>query len=216
MVARTAATKSLPAARLGALRLEDYINMYMTNREWTNTLLDISNGYEAARSKIMSIVHLIENLTSQNTNQSEAECLTRAVDSVAQSVINFSIWENSSYYLDLGPSENFMSQMAFDILRTRNEMVEFSIRFFLQLEHIENSSVAVGRCNSTHGEYIMNATADQLLEAKYIMHHITTNYTNLITDIANNQDRVRLAPIEKQTADMYFRWETITVLRSWI
>ena len=191
---------------MGALRLEDYITIYMTDHEWTNSLLDISNAYEAARNKLLSIGHLIKDSIAENVDQSEADCLMRAAESVAHSVINFSIWENSSYYLDLGPSENFMSRMAHDILRRRNEMVGFSAGFLLQLEQVDNSSVGVRLCNSTHGEYVMNATTEQLLDAKNIMQRITTSYTNLQTDIANNQDNIRLAPIEKQTAEMYFRW----------
>ena len=183
MVVRTAATKPLPAACLGALRLEDYITMYMTDREWINTLLDISNEYEAARNKLMSIIHLIENLTSENANQSEAECFMTAAESITHSVINFSLWENTSFYLDLRPSENFMSRMAFDTLRRQNEMVGFSAGFLLQLGRV-NSSVAFGSCKSTRGKYVMDAIAEQLLEAKYIMQRITTKYTNLQTDIA--------------------------------
>ena len=191
---------------MGALRLEDYITIYMTDREWTNTLLNISNTYEAARNKLLSIGHLIRNSIAENPNQSEADCLVRAAESITHAVINFSIWENSSYYLNLGPSENFMSRMAHDILRRRNEMVGLSAGFLLHLEQVENSSVAAGLCNSTHGEYVMNATAKQLLDAKNIMQRITTSYTNLQTDIANNQDNIRLAPIEEQTAELYFRW----------
>ena len=47
------------------------ITMDITNREWTNTLLQISNKYEATRNKLMSLVHLIENLISENIDQSE-------------------------------------------------------------------------------------------------------------------------------------------------
>ena len=209
MVARTAATKNISAARVGALRLEDFITMDRNNREWINTLLNISNEYEAGRNKIMSIVQLIEHLTPENADQSEADCLMRAAESIAHSVISFSTWEDTSFYLDLGPSENFMSRMAFDILRGRNEIVEFSAGFLLQLEQVENSSVAFGHCNSTRAEYVMNSTTEQLLEAKYIMQHITTNYINLQTAIASIQDPLRLAPIEKQTAESYFRWETM-------
>ena len=205
MVARTAATKPLPAAQPGAIRLNDYITMDITNREWTNTLLQISNKYEATRNKLMSLVHLIENLISENIDQSEAECLTRAAESIAHAVINFGLWENSSYYLDIDRSENFMSRMAYDILRKRNEIVGFSTGFLLQLRQIENSSVAIGRCNSTRGEYVKNTMTKQLLEAKYIMQSIAKSYINLQADVAKNQDSLRLPIIENITPEMYFR-----------
>ena len=216
MVATTAATRTLPVAQPGALRLQDYITMDRANREWTNTLWHISNEYEAARNRIMSIVHQTENLTSENVDQSEAECLMRAAESITYAVINFTFWEISTYYFDLGPSENFMSRMAYDILRKRNEMFGFAAGFLLKLEQIENSSFAVGRCNSTHGAYVMNATTKQLLEAKHTMQRISECYMNLQTDIANNEDNLRLPITANLTAETYFRWETVTFSRSCI
>ena len=223
MVENFASSITLPASLKGSLHIEDYITMDRTNREWTKTLFEISNAYETLKNKVLSVRHLIGNLTSESTNQLEAPmalCLIRAAESIGHSLHNFSIWENSSYYLGIDnskrPSENFMSRMAHDSLRKRNEMHGFSAGCLLEIEHIENSVVSAGHCNDSNAQYTMNTTREELLEAKLIMQHITAKYMMLQTDVSQNHPHLRLSSIHNYTTEEYITWVGDTVSRRWI
>ena len=213
MIENFASPITLPASLKGSLLIEDYITLDRTNREWTKILWEISNGYETLRNKILSIRHLIANLTSESTNQSEppvTECLMRVTESLDHSLNNFSIWEDSSYYLGIdnleGSSENFISRMAHDILRNRNEMHGFSYGLLLQIEHMATSTESAGYCDGDIVEYEMNKATSQLLEAKVIMQNIIENYTALQTAVSQNHGRLRLPSIHNYTREEYVMW----------
>ena len=213
MVESFASTITLPASLKGSLLIEDYITLDRTKRECTKILWEISNDYKNLRNTLLSITNLMENLTSESTNKSEAlmaECLLRVAESIDHSLYNFSIWENSSYYLSMDhserPYENFMSRMAHDILRKRNEMAGFSASFWRQIEHIENSAVSAGYCNGMSTEYVMNTITKPLQECKLIMQHITTKYMSLQSDVSQNHAHLRLSSIRNYTTEEYVTW----------
>ena len=214
MVETFAMTNSVPSILPGALILGDYIIMDRTNRQWTYALLDISKLYENARNKVMSITHLTENVTAESSSQVmdafEANCLLTAAKSICNSLGNFSNWENSSYYLDINianvPSENFMSRMAHDIVRKLDKMDNFSAGFLGQVDLLIDSAARADVCNSTSGEYILNATVARLAEAKKIMVQIIEAYTALKTNIAQHSPPLQMQPLQVYTRERYHRW----------
>ena len=210
MVENFGSSITLPRSLKGSLLIEDYMTLDRTNREWTKILWEISNGYETLRNKILSIRHLIANLTSESTGQSEAhvaECLMGSAESISHSLNNFSIWEDSSYYLGIdnleGSSENFISRMAHDILRKRNNIYGFTSGLSLQIEHMAKSTESAGQCNDNIVEYVMNEATGRLLEAKVIMHYIVENYAMLQAAVSQNHAHLRLSSMQNYTREEY-------------
>ena len=206
-------TQTIPKGIAAAHRLEDYITLDRTNRQWTKMLFDIAKEYETARNFVRSISYQVEDLKSESANKPNTavgECLMTAAESIVHSLDNFSIWENSSFYLNIdhsnGPSENFMSRMAHDILRRLNEMGSFSAGFLLQLEFMNNSSGKAGLCNSTFGEDVVNTVIANLADARQIMENILSAYTALQTNIAKDYAHMHLQPMVNYTLEQYFRW----------
>ena len=139
------------------MRLQDYINMDIVNRTWSEQLFYITKLYENMRCRILGmdtrIVDIVREFNEKNTDEL---CVLDIIASVRNAIRNFTIWEKQTYFMNFshsGPAnlsnqnEDFQIRLAHDIIRGYGQAEEFIDGLRRQIEIIENSLNDLDSCN---------------------------------------------------------------------
>ena len=139
-----------------ANRLEDYTLLHVVNGSWTTRLYELSKMYSETRAQIIKIITKVAKLTgAQGTGHTERDqntCLSTTLDQLAYKLRQFESWEKSCFYLDYNItlySQNFISRMAYDIVRNLKNREPFIFGYINQLQQIDVSSVSLMTSNDT-------------------------------------------------------------------
>ena len=140
-----------------SMRLQDYINMDIVNRTWSEQLFHITKLYESLRCSILGMdTRIVDIVREFQGNITDELCVLDIIASVRNAIRNFTIWEKQTYFVNFshsGPAnlsdrnEDFQIRLAHDIIREYGQFEEFTDSLRQHLEIIGNSIDNLQTCN---------------------------------------------------------------------
>ena len=195
-----------------ANRLEDYTLLHVVNNSWTTRLYELSNMYSEARVQIFKILAMVSNLTDAKMNdhfgRDQKICLSTAFDQLNYSLHEFDSWEKASFYLDYGVtlySENFISRMAYDIVRNLKNIEPFTSGYMNQLQQIDVSSVSLLACNDTDIYSLYDDILTVISTVNESIAHFHDEYEILAREIQTNRMMSSYKPPLDGSSEEYVR-----------
>ena len=139
-----------------AMRLEDYIFMYQTNKSWVASLYRLSNSYSDFRKDVNGISTKVAIVTNEinrdDIKQAKKACLITTMSVINNAISVFNTWEKNTYFINYSATlyyESFISRMANDVVRGFGNLDNFASGFGEHLNQIGIAADKFATCNDT-------------------------------------------------------------------
>ena len=195
-----------PASQ-SANRLEDYVVMIKTKREWATSLYQLSKQYSDAREAIFKIATNLSvfrrEVIEGFVGNTEKTCLLKSLDLMNDAMSRFDQWEKNTYYLNNTLySANFISRIANDVVGGYWNLNGFASEFMNNLQQIIMPAADLSSCNNTNGTDRSEKFHDTVLKANVSFSVFYRDYQILAQEVdANYALKAYQIPVDYSNED---------------